>query len=910
MGLFALNCALFVSFVLLALLAGGLASGWSVDAPDFLREEILKTASDRGIRLGADRMVLDLDGFVEVFGIEAGFEDSESDFFSADRVCVKFDVLSALCGKFRFSGLSLSGGRLGAGYATTASAPVLEKLHLEAVRQGRRLDLASAHFDSGPLCASLRGTADLDALAALAGSGRPSGDGAEKSAAGVLNEICIRAEGFHKALSAASRPAVVAEFSIEKGGKIRARARAYADSLSFGAGGDRVLVSDFSAFAAYDSAKNPAGFLVDARAMGLESGFGVRARAVSLSGLADVSDMSLSDAYASVSGAGFEGVEIAYAAVSKPRLSASDLVDGALAYARVGKGFAQARLSGSAAAFSAEFDSDLSVGDILKCRLIPRISELEMFDFRAGLSLQGRVEVSLGAEPSVSARAFFGVQNAALFGVETDSAWGGLEYDSKSGVFWARDVIVISKEGWTMGGDVYQNLKTYDYRFLLAGALRPMAISHFMEKWWGEVFSDFSFAPGAFPYADISVEGTWGNPEIMYVFGHVNADGGIYRGVEFEKASLDVWVNPSRISLLNLRVANGARKLAGALDWTYGDHRITSYDENRVYAVSTLDRRELLALGGERAAEAVEILDFENPPELKLTLFMPNPAKYPDAPDSLNLDYFAPGLTRAGKFDLENFRFRAYMKGDDISLADMSFGCAGGSGSGTLFLSKRQGKDWFEADIAVSGADQHKFTRLLQSLGSGEDAPEEPAQKPKPGDVGVVDGSARLSGFVDDGASIAGGGSASLKNEELAEINILGLISRATSSLGLPVGAFDLDFARSDFSISSGVAEFPNLVVTGPAARISGRARYDFMKDDLNAKLIFAPFASIKTPIVSQIFSMVNPLASVVQIDMTGPFENPKISFALRPLNFFNSEESILENIGARLEDEAAEAIP
>lgn len=928
----ALNFVLLISLLLLTSLLIAVLTGVSFEMPGRVRDKIEDIFRQKGVQFSAENIIFDMDGELVLKGVKLGFVGAKHELLEFRRAKVKFKILSALLGDFRFSSFDLRGGKIYPFFEGERSRALLgDCLDLTVVRGGGLYKLENSNVNIGKFGLILSGELSQKFLKELLADVRRGGSERGAADGGTVNlkalEIWADASkwvgDFQAQLESVKNPILLADLSLDKNARLRVRVTAFAERLTRELGGRSLDLRDLRMFASYDSERSIDTFRFSAVSNSVSTDFGLEARHAALSGICDFEKMELSDARALLIDADFKGVSAKYLGLSKRRLSKVNYAGDWVLNAKVGKGFILADTDGNFENFKFKFESELDCSELLKYSQIPKIKELEMFRFSAPILASGAGQIAFGKDLFFNINADICALKSVFFGVDTESVRGNLSYNSDSGDFWARNVKVDSVEGWQVDGDVYQNLKNNDYRFLITGSLRPMAIAHFMEKWWTEVFSDFSFSRGHFPRADISVSGRWGAPEYIYVFGHVEADGGVRNGVEFEKASMDVWVNPSHIAILNLYAANGARYLKGALDWTYPEHKLTRYAVNKVFAESTLNKRELIAMGGDRVREVVKMLDFSEVPTLKLKLFMPNPALGGDLRDRANLDYFSPGLTRAGKFDLQNLKFSAYALGDDIEIYGAKFGFASGDGDGELRLSKVDGRDWFSADINLSNVNQYGFVETLLSLSETSEIPEKPeTSESAEGSVGAdkkrgekkpieqsykkgrVWGSAKIEGFMDSAESLKGGGKVRLANDDLAEIHILGAISRMADSMHIPLGSFDMRSLVSDFELSDGSLSFPNLKILGDTAIITGNAKYDFMDDNLTAKAIFAPFAAVDVPIFSQIMSITDPLLSVVQIGLSGSFEDPKVSLSLKPLNIFKNESKILKDMGRRIERE------
>ena len=113
----------------------------------------------------------------------------------------------------------------------------------------------------------------------------------------------------------------------------------------------------------------------------------------------------------------------------------------------------------------------------------------------------------------------------------------------------------------------------------------------------------------------------------------------------------------------------------------------------------------------------------------------------------------------------------------------------------------------------------------------------------------------------------------------------------------LPIGSFDIDYANGSFTISDGEVKFSRLELGGPVMKINGVAEYNFIKDDISAALSARPFGGLTTPLISNIASLINPIANTITIKVKGTLENPDIGVSINPINMLQGREKILDNM-------------
>ena len=919
LGLF--NALLACLALVLIVVAVSFFADFSVPVPNRIKAAMEAEASGEGFQFEARQMRVRLSGGLRFDEFRMSFKGSKAPLFTADKIGVDFKIGALLFGKLDVRKIVLKNAAVYSGFGEDSNEAIFERVYLRATKHADtcRIDYAFLDFDT--LSASVSGRVSEKYLIESLGGGGKRAD--KKNPYKEWDDFCRGAHALKDCIEKFDTPFVKVNFDVSPQGVLKADLHAQSSQSTFMFGKDELKISSLKLLAAVE--KRPGFFGADFGVLALNCACkGVSAQGVKAFGKLDIEKMRACNLTASAADIDFCGAKIDYAAVEKDSLDipedsafSSLNLDGSKLFFKIGGGNLHASFSGALDNFSVKAAGNFLPEPLLKCSLIPPAEELSWFKFSDfGMAIDAAASVGLkGKEPpQIEVAAFLDIPNAIVFGVNTTSFSGDITYSHSSGEFWANNACAVSPDGWKVGAQIYQNLKNYDYKFYFTGSLRPSEINHFMEPWWAEIFGDFSFDK-KFPHTDISVCGTWGKPEYMYVYGDVWLEDAFRNGVKFERANLTVWVNPSRISIYNLYVKNGSRELSGALNWAYFSGMLDSYNENAIVVKSTLNREELIAMGGEKVKESLELWSFDTAPKISLNLLMKNPARKPESPDAMNLGYECAGTTRVGKFGLQNLKFRSYVLGDDIYLKDMDFSIAEGRGSGALFAGKKDGKDYFDADLKIENANQKKFSEILLSLSP---EPQNPQKSPEPQKAGAspkpsgpegfenaqfgkISGEAKIAGYMDFAETFKGGGKLVLENPKLGTINLFGVISRLTNALHLPVGSFELSRAESPFAIENAQIIFDGLKITGPSAKIIGKARYNFLKDTVGAKLLFSPFSEVKTPVVSQIISMVNPITSLAEIDIKGGIDDPEVSINLKPMNVFKSDEKIMENFEAQI---------
>jgi hypothetical protein len=129
--------------------------------------------------------------------------------------------------------------------------------------------------------------------------------------------------------------------------------------------------------------------------------------------------------------------------------------------------------------------------------------------------------------------------------------------------------------------------------------------------------------------------------------------------------------------------------------------------------------------------------------------------------------------------------------------------------------------------------------------------------------------------------TFVGNGNAALTGTELGEIHLFGLLSQVLSGLSLNFSSLKLDEARSSFRLDGGRLYFPDLRISGRNAVIDARGNFTFTSSALDFTARLKPYEDNRNLITGVIGIVVNPLASILELKLTGPISKPDWSIVV-----------------------------
>lgn len=896
--------------------------------------------AEKGLDFDFEKLTFDMSGRIQFHEPSMRFHGSGADFFRAKSLGFHLSVSSLILGRLDLLDFRLEDALLKAASGEESYGALFEDISAHIIAEGNACFLEGLSFRSGNVYFNAKGDFDKSFLS---GNFASLLDRIVLPDAKKINEITSKLKGNVLDKKQSEEPAAHNETLPQKWDKFCFEVFKYRQQLSgtkiseisldfvctqargfslflganFGryeykgkSGKNFNLTAENIRYSLlFDSQKNPNKIFIFANGENLDSSLGAKAEKITFYSSLNLQDLAFQNTRINCVGLRYDGLNAPLLSLAKDSISMDDYLQDLHLLLKLEDSALSANLSGEVENLKIDFDGSLDLNAILKFNQFPLFDELSQFDFACPLYLLGGANINLRKLEEFTLKASVDISDARVMNNDTSYIFSDISFDMKSGDFTAVDSKIFTKEGWSIGGVAIQNIKDFSYVFYLDGNLAPMSIAHFMEDWWVEAFSETQFVD-AFPYANVSVKGTWGDPEHIYVYGSVYGEKVLRNKVVFDSVSLVVWVNPSRITLMDALIKNEGRQARGNLEWLYFSNQIDNYNENRIYAAANMTRRELIGLGGQKVEEAIKVLDFDSAPEVSVKLLLPSAYRYPDAQDKMNVDFKIAGNVKVAKrIELKDLSCRAYIDGDNLWLDNVRAKVSDGDVYGSLFAAKKNGLDWISLNVDLQNANQLKFINFLSEL-DGEDNAASSADSAEIKGIneydilGRISGNMELSGFVDDAKSFKGKGAARIDNAKLSELHLLGLVSRAASAIGVPLATFDLNKAVSSIEISDGIVSFDDFLITGPSAEIAGHAYYDFTKGSINSQAILSPFGNVETSLVTAVIKIADPFMSTLEINMRGAFENPDISLSLKPLNFFRSNQNIIKKLGENIDAE------
>jgi hypothetical protein len=462
-------------------------------------------------------------------------------------------------------------------------------------------------------------------------------------------------------------------------------------------------------------------------------------------------------------------------------------------------------------------------------------------------------------------------------GVKITAARGRIEIAGMD--FRAHDARVEMGENFARGS-YWMNFASTDYRMLLEGRLRPVEISGWFRGDWWPVFWNRYFAfPVTPPVADVDLQGRWKDPYQSNNFVRAQAALATIWGGDFEQVDATVFVRP--FFTHGLRVEGGRGGGAERLEGTFKRFGVPGSRDTARFEFDLTTNAQPAVLGRMlegRADDVLASLRFTRPPRVHawgaIDGNRPDYRFTGEVPDPLH--YFG--------FPLESVRVAGQVQGTDVQLDEIRFAAAGGKGGGKAALGGAPGARRLGFDLFVNKTNLARAVHAVQEYEAnrtGVPAPATEAKFVQQAANSSVDVALSAQGDPADIASFKGAGNAALTGAELGEIHLFGLLSQVLSGLSFSFSSLKLDAARTSFTLQNGELLFPDFKVTGPSAVIDGRGKYTIATSTLDFAARFKPYETPESLLAAAFSLVLNPLASILELKLTGQLADPKWSVSV-----------------------------
>jgi hypothetical protein len=503
----------------------------------------------------------------------------------------------------------------------------------------------------------------------------------------------------------------------------------------------------------------------------------------------------------------------------------------------------------------------------------PHFDVRKYFDFRSLECADGEAHFGAGWKfEKLAARV--ALRDIDAYDVRIDEGRAAIELEGQR--FHAPEAWARLGENFARGS-YDQDFATLDYRFLLEGRLRPLAISGwFRSGWWSRFFEQFEFPIGP-PAASADVGGRWKTSGQSRVFVYADAVGPVIRGAKFDQVRTLLFIRPAYYDGLEVFGTQGSAAARGT--FTYRTDPVTfAWRSLDFDLASTIDPAVAGQMTGPAGAAIVAPFKFAQPPTLKLHGHLNGPAA-PDGPhQDVRIEARSPGEFRFHDFPLENVAFTAAVQDNEITVDNLHAGFASGVATGRAKVWGAGAARRVRFDFVLKDASLGRMTTTLQEFfARRKNAPPPPPGKFVKERTNVrLDLTTAAEGRYDDPFSYHGDGTAVLQGAEIGEVPLLGLLSEV-----LKFTALRFTSARTNFKVDGARLVFPEFNLHGANSAIDAHGEYALDRGNLDFKAKIFPFHESGNLLKAVVGAVLAPLSEVFEVSITGPLDQPSFALAV-----------------------------
>ncbi len=427
------------------------------------------------------------------------------------------------------------------------------------------------------------------------------------------------------------------------------------------------------------------------------------------------------------------------------------------------------------------------------------------------------------------------------------------------------------------------DLETKRRRLLIDGLFNPNTVNGWIpDPWWTELWSNFQFPEEGF-YCLMDSSQIIKRPETLWLTGYGICKDLEIRGHPMEEIETHMFILQRYIDLYNLTLTRKEGSIVGDGQFSIAeDPRDGIYKMTALWldAESTIDLSigpDLIYEVRDSVEEILEPYGYTVPPkvvarsastmhkdrftyDVDLQIDTDNAFNYYDYPlDSLN------AIVRVGNGRADIPSAKARLAG------------------GTVNANATVRNENIDLSVTLSDA---RFGDTLKASAAYFRAndPDSSAHGITADELSAYGGTTNLhfegKGKVGDSLSYEGQGTYQISGAKLTDLPLLGGISRALDSAGLPIATLKFSGAEGVFNVQKRYVEFPELRLVGPIAQIKSSGKYDLKDDELDFRARLQPLRSVvdSVPFLNIGGRVLDLFTGIFEVRLTGPISDPKKS--------------------------------
>lgn len=443
----------------------------------------------------------------------------------------------------------------------------------------------------------------------------------------------------------------------------------------------------------------------------------------------------------------------------------------------------------------------------------------------------------------------------------------------------------LDKETHALEGSYWQDLQRGLFAIQLEGGFMPMEINRWMTSWWEELWSRMAIR--ALPEVNLQILGNWQDQHDRFVFGNIRVtDFGLF-GLDLERATTRLRFERGFLELYNFEAERPEGRFSGSFGFTR-DPRLDQELGRHFSLHSTINPAAAQSIFGPEVEGIISQFTFSLPPTLDIQGVVYSPyARAHGWQDDLQVTGEALDPLTFRNIALDHLSFTSRYADGHIHVSPLEFGLGGGSGEGEV--EHRTAEDTageLRMRLNLRDAEPGKVAEALPWL-------DESTRKRFAG--GEENGGAsshlhfdlNFSGQPEVPETHLGSGWISVQTPQLANVELLGDLSRLINTLPLPfrVASFSFRELESNFSLEGPQLHFPDIRINSPTSRVLASGKYDLAERQIefDGRLFF--LGETSGTLLAPLGFIMSPLGHAFEFRLHGDVDNPSWRVRLDPRN-------------------------
>lgn len=541
-----------------------------------------------------------------------------------------------------------------------------------------------------------------------------------------------------------------------------------------------------------------------------------------------------------------------------------------------------ARISRTFQEASVSLAGRVSVHDLLLHPAVPVEARNPNLDFGEGVFLRASSQLSF--QQPVPDRIDFDLEadspiNLAGFRARTAAISGFIRPSERT---LEVEHLSVDTEEFHLEAKYSHDFATNQFRFLVDGEFLPSAINGWMGPWWEEMWNDFQIPEPA--WIDLDLEGDWDYRDDRSLFGGMSFRNITMEGTPIARGHARMWSRPYFFELFDLEAfrpeGTASGSFANLLNWQTREYSAFVYDFESTFSLEAVG-----PLFGENIQEIIENFEAPEAPSITVNgIILPDPADDGDSREELVVHARSPEPLLFHGNQLDSLELKAVYANGITVINPLNFQLGGGSGDAFVEW-KETGMDRCTLQLVFEGGDPAAVVQAIPILAE-QVIDRFPELRESPDDLSKnLNFSLECMGDPSRAETLFGEGTLELKTPNLANVRLLGILSRISEQLPLPLtlGSFEFNRVEADFLLNRGLIEFTRLDIHSPTSLVVASGSYDMdsARVDMDAKMQL--LGGVKIPILSQIGMLLSPVGEVFEFRVYGPLDDMNWRLYLDP---------------------------